>query len=1019
MSAQGMLAKLGLRLGTLGSAASLAFAAPLSEGNLNPAAHTDASRIGVYFDRTTSQEKIGFVVMGTERAAVTPVGLSIRGVGYAWPTAAAAGVLQSDGSGNLSWVGFPSAPVSSVFGRTGAVVATNGDYTAAQVTNAVSTAGSYANPSWITGLAWSKISGTPTTLAGYGIGDAQPLNTTLTTLSALANSAGLLRNNGAGVLSWDSTAYLTGNQTITLSGDVSGSGTTAITTTIGANKVTLGMMAQVNTGVFLGRVTAAVGNVEAMTGTQATTLLDAFTSSLKGLAPASGGGTTNFLRADGTWAAPPGGGGTISGSGVAGQVTYWSGTTAITGDASFTFGPTTGLAIAPTAVATGIQRALLIAGAANTNLTASTETSDVFFNFARTVQWATGTIALQRAFRIDAPTYAFVGASTITTASTLEISGPPIAGTNATITNAYAFRVAGGTSRFQGPISITSNSSPLTLSQGSANGTTPTGFLFTGAAHTALIASVNTPDIYFNLARTVQFATGALAAQYAFRIDAPTYAFVGASTLTSAATVYISGAPIAGTNATLTNSYSLLVNTGISRFQGPIQISQTTTPIVATQSASSGGSPTGYQFSSGAHTALTASTETIDVNFNIGRTVQWATGALATQRAVQFGQPTYAFVGASTLTNAATVYIAGAPVAGTNATITNSYALWIGGLVRLDAGLRFVGATSGSAGIKVAAVAGTPADLTLPTTSGTNGYLLQTDGSGNLSWTAPTAAGIGGTIAANQVAYGSGANTIQGTAGFTYSAAGLLSNIGANPNTATTGDVLNLSLVASTAWTKNDSATTALAAMSIKPTFNLGGSNANTTWIGLDIDAVRTATTGLTCRPLSFKYGGFVAGFWDMKNGIRVQNATDAGYATSYWNMRVSIGGEPYIEGFYFGTQYLQINMNSTYGVYVQANTGDLNCNSIYGNVNHVTNFVNRMRLWNDGGVEIGGTYSSSPGNGVLQVENDVVLNTGAGAVYLGPPGTDGSWRMVRSGNNMLMQRRETGSYVTKLTVAA
>lgn len=34
-----------------------------------------------------------------------------------------------------------------------------------------------------------------------------------------------------------------------------------------------------------------------------------FSSLLNGLVPASGGGTTNFLRADGTWAAPPSSGG--------------------------------------------------------------------------------------------------------------------------------------------------------------------------------------------------------------------------------------------------------------------------------------------------------------------------------------------------------------------------------------------------------------------------------------------------------------------------------------------------------------------------------------------------------------------------------------------------------------------------------------------------------------------------------------------------------------------------------------
>ncbi len=76
MAAQSLLAKLGMRLGTLGSAASLAVAFPLSEGDPSMAAHTSASRIGVYADRTGAAEKMGHVVMGTEICAVSVQGLS-------------------------------------------------------------------------------------------------------------------------------------------------------------------------------------------------------------------------------------------------------------------------------------------------------------------------------------------------------------------------------------------------------------------------------------------------------------------------------------------------------------------------------------------------------------------------------------------------------------------------------------------------------------------------------------------------------------------------------------------------------------------------------------------------------------------------------------------------------------------------------------------------------------------------------------------------------------------------------
>lgn len=88
-------------------------------------------------------------------------------------------------------------------------------------------------------------------------------------------------------------------------GDITVSSSGAVWT-IDAGVVTYAKMQDVSaTSRFLGRITGGSGDVEELTGTQATTLLDAFTSLLKGVVPASGGGTDNFLRADATWAEPP------------------------------------------------------------------------------------------------------------------------------------------------------------------------------------------------------------------------------------------------------------------------------------------------------------------------------------------------------------------------------------------------------------------------------------------------------------------------------------------------------------------------------------------------------------------------------------------------------------------------------------------------------------------------------------------------------------------------------------------
>ncbi len=85
---------------------------------------------------------------------------------------------------------------------------------------------------------------------------------------------------------------------------------TVATADIDPDTVTYARLQNVSaTARLLGRITAGAGDAEELTGTQTTTLLDNFTSTLKGLAPPSGGGTTNFLRADATWTAPAGGGG--------------------------------------------------------------------------------------------------------------------------------------------------------------------------------------------------------------------------------------------------------------------------------------------------------------------------------------------------------------------------------------------------------------------------------------------------------------------------------------------------------------------------------------------------------------------------------------------------------------------------------------------------------------------------------------------------------------------------------------
>lgn len=147
--------------------------------------------------------------------------------------------------------------------------------------------------------AFSSLSGKPTTLSGYGITDAQPLDSDLTAIAALtttthgrslltgADAAETRTTLGLGTLATQSGTFSgtssgtnTGDQTITLTGDVTGSGTGSFAATIGAGKVTNAMLAG----------SIAISKL-AISGTP---------------------DGTKFLRDDGTWAAASGGSGLTS-----------------------------------------------------------------------------------------------------------------------------------------------------------------------------------------------------------------------------------------------------------------------------------------------------------------------------------------------------------------------------------------------------------------------------------------------------------------------------------------------------------------------------------------------------------------------------------------------------------------------------------------------------------------------------------------------------------------------------------
>lgn len=150
--------------------------------------------------------------------------------------------------------------VVSVNGYTGAVVLTASDVGAVPTARTLTINGvgydlsvdrawtvgdvrtdqSYTNPSWITSLGWSKITSTPTTLAGYGITDGASNATTLTINGVTFDISANRTWNVGTVTSVGTSGPLTG-------GTITGSGTIGITQ---ASSTTDGYLSAVDWNTF-------------------------------------------------------------------------------------------------------------------------------------------------------------------------------------------------------------------------------------------------------------------------------------------------------------------------------------------------------------------------------------------------------------------------------------------------------------------------------------------------------------------------------------------------------------------------------------------------------------------------------------------------------------------------------------------------------------------------------------------------------------------------------------------------
>jgi hypothetical protein len=165
--------------------------------------------------------------------------------------------------------------------------------------------GTWAAPSG-TGVSTITINST-NGFAGTSSGGSTPALTISTTVT------GILYGNGTSVAAAVAGNFPTLNQSTTgTAANVTATSNSTLTTLSAlslpfsqlSGQATLAQLPSIGTLTVLGNITGGTATPTALSETQLTSMIQVFSSSLSGAVSASGGGTTNFLRADGTWASP-------------------------------------------------------------------------------------------------------------------------------------------------------------------------------------------------------------------------------------------------------------------------------------------------------------------------------------------------------------------------------------------------------------------------------------------------------------------------------------------------------------------------------------------------------------------------------------------------------------------------------------------------------------------------------------------------------------------------------------------